>query len=212
MSFERQRDDYAASLAWVAGLMASTSPSSLDAPTPCADYDVRALMGHLIGTAERGLGTAERRSTRHVPHVVTDIRDEELAGTYAALARRIEAAWGHLAADEVVPAPWGGCPALEAARGFTVETITHGWDLAVATGRACEPPPGIADRCLEFARSVVPDRLRGVMYGPPVAGDPDSSAIEQLAALLGHERPRSRPAEAVRPAPGAPVTSATVAR
>ncbi|MGZ4782689.1 MAG: maleylpyruvate isomerase N-terminal domain-containing protein [Oryzihumus sp.] len=89
MTFEQQREDYLAALGWVAGLMASTPPAQLGLPTPCAEYDARSLMGHLIGTAERGLATAERRSSSHVPHVVTDVPDEELASSCAALARRI---------------------------------------------------------------------------------------------------------------------------
>lgn len=77
---------------------------------------------------------------------------------------------------------------MAAARGFTVETVTHGWDLAVATGRPAEAPEGIADRCLVFAASVIPDRLRGVMYDPPIAGGDTVSATERLAYLLGHSR------------------------
>ncbi len=188
MTFDQQRHDYLAALDWVSELMATTPPAQLDLPTPCAEYTVRTLMGHLIGTAERGLGTAERRSTRHVPHVVTDVPDEELAGTYAALAERIGTAWAHLSGDDVVRAAWGECSALEAAQGCTVETVTHGWDLAVATGRRAEAPDGIAARCLSFAGSVIPGRLRGVMYDEPVPADHTASATDQLASLLGHRR------------------------
>jgi hypothetical protein len=77
---------------------------------------------------------------------------------------------------------------LEAARGFTVETVTHGWDLAVATEQPCDAPEGIADRCLMYAASVIPDRLRGVMYDAPINGSKGCSTTEQLAHLLGHKR------------------------
>jgi uncharacterized protein (TIGR03086 family) len=122
--------------------------------------------------------------------VVTDVPDTELAVTYAELAGLIRQAWLPLAAADEVPAPWGPCTALEAARGFTVETITHGWDLAVATGEPGEAPNGIADRCLAFAADVIPDRLRGVMYDKPVTRAGGSSTTEQLAHLLGHRRRR----------------------
>lgn len=189
MTFDQQLRDYRAALKWVAELMASTPSDSLGRPTPCTEFDVRTLMGHLIGTAERGLRTAKRHGHRRVPHVVTGIPDHELAGTYAALVASIGSAWGQLTGDEPVMAPWGECTALEAARGFTVETVTHGWDLAVATGRPGHAPAGVAERCLLFAEAVVPDRLRGVMYDNPVPAGGTASATEQLARLLGRKHP-----------------------
>jgi uncharacterized protein (TIGR03086 family) len=176
--------DYVDALTWVGELMAATRPEQLDARTPCTDFDVRLLMGHLLGTAHRGLGTARRVPTRDVPHVITDVPDGRLASTYSRLAVSIRDAWSRLTPADEVTAPWGPCTALEAARGFTVETVTHGWDLAVATGQPYEAPAGIADRCLTYAASVIPDRLRGVMYDDPVLGG--RSATERLAHLLGH--------------------------
>lgn len=192
VTFTRQRQDYFDALDWAGELMRSARPWQLDAPTPCADFDVRRLMGHLIGTAYRGLGTAQRVSTRDIPHVITDVPDDELATTYTTLATSIHRAWSQLTAADQVTAPWGPCTALEAARGFTVETVTHGWDLAVATGQPCEAPAGIADRCLTYAASVIPDRLRGVMYDAPVRGGESRLPTERLAHLLGHERDVAR--------------------
>lgn len=186
VTFTQQRQDYLDALAWVSELMAATRSGQLDARTPCEDFDVRHLMGHLVGTAYRGLGTAQRVSTRDIPHVVTDVSDDELATRYATLAGSIRDAWSGLAAEDEVTAPWGPCTALEAARGFTVETVTHGWDLAVATGQPCDAPAGIADRCLTYAAAVIPGRLRGVMYDEPVVGAESGSATERLAHLLGH--------------------------
>jgi uncharacterized protein (TIGR03086 family) len=190
VTMARQRQDYFDGLGWVTHLMTETPSESLGLPTPCDDFDVRSLLGHLIGTAHRGLATARRLPTRGIPHVVTDVPDTELASTYAQLAVSIQSTWSLLDAADAVVAPWGPCTALEAVRGFTVETITHGWDLAVATGQPDEAPNGIADRCLSYAAAVIPDRLRGAMYDAPVVGTETSSPTEQLAHLLGHERNR----------------------
>ena len=188
----QQRQDYVDALGWVTQLMSAVQATQLDAGTPCEEFDVRSLLGHLIGTAYRGLATARRIPAGNIPHVVTDIPDAQLASTYAALSASVRQAWSHLAAADTVVAPWGSCTALEAARGFTVETIAHGWDLAVATGRPSDAPDGIADRCLSYAADIIPDRLRGVMYDVPVATAGAVSTTEQLAHLLGHQRPRNR--------------------
>lgn len=186
MNLEGQHRDYFGALEWVGGLMRATSLGQLDMPTPCEDFTVRDLMGHLIGTAHRSTGTAQGVSTRGIPHVVTDVADEDLADTYVSVSRDIRKLWQPVSDGEQVTAPWGSCTALEALRGFTVETVTHGWDLAVATGQNHEAPDQIADRCLVFASTVVPDRLRGIMYGDPVSGGDERSPTTRLAHLLGH--------------------------
>ncbi|MGC4804642.1 TIGR03086 family metal-binding protein [Micromonospora sp. DT233] len=189
MTFAQQLQDYSDACYWVGALAAATQTRQLDAPTPCEDFDVRSLLGHLLGTAHRALGTARGASTRGIPHVITDVADDQLAATYTALASEICETWTQMAAADPVIAPWGPGTALAAARGFTVETITHGWDLAVATGQSSEAPNGIADRCLGYAAAVIPDRLRGVMYDAPVIGVDTASPTERLAHFLGHKRP-----------------------
>ncbi|SCE86119.1 TIGR03086 family protein [Micromonospora coriariae] len=188
MTFAQQLQDYSDACRWVGDLATATQSPQLDARTPCEDFDVRSLLGHLLGTAHRSLATARGVSTRGIPHVITDVVDDKLALTYADLAKTIREEWSGLTAADTVVAPWGPCTALEAAQGFTVETVTHGWDLAVATGQPSEAPKRIADRCLEYVAAVIPDRLRGVMYGAPVVGVENVSATEQLAHLLGHKR------------------------
>jgi hypothetical protein len=106
VTFEQQRQDYVDALGWVADLMAGTTPAQLGGSTPCDQFDVRLLMGHLIGTAGRGLGTAERVSTRDIPHVVTDVRDEDLAVNYTAFVDQIRLAWSRLDADDQVIGPY----------------------------------------------------------------------------------------------------------
>jgi uncharacterized protein (TIGR03086 family) len=188
----QQRQDYFHALDWVTRLATEVSTAEMPAPTPCEDFDVRCLLGHLIGTAHRALATARGTSTRDIPHVVSDVPDADLASTYARLAVSIRTAWTPLSATDAVRAPWGPCTAMDAARGFTVETITHGWDLAVATQQPSDASNGIADRCLVYAATVIPDRLRGVMYDQPVIDATSPSTTEQLAHLLGHQRKNDR--------------------
>jgi len=185
VAFEQQRQDYLDALGWVSGLMLATTPAQLIGPTPCEEFDVRLLMGHLVGTARRSVETAERSSTRDTPHVVTSVPDDDLAAAYADLASQVRRAWSLLHGTDRVTAPWGSCTALEAVRGFTVETITHGWDLAVAIGQPSDVLDVAAQRCLFFTADLIPARLRGVMYDEPVETSAAASATERLAGALG---------------------------
>ena len=185
MDFAEQRRDYFGALEWASGLMRATALAQMNAPTPCEEFTVRDLMGHLIGTAQRSAGTAQGTPTRHIPHVVTGMADEDLAAAYESITGDMRKLWEPISGDDRVAAPWGACTALEALRGFTVETVTHGWDLAVATGQPREAPGQIADRCLLFASEIIPERLRGVMYGQPVAASRGDSPTTRLAHSLG---------------------------
>lgn len=185
VTYTQQLEDYAASLRWVRGLIVETMVGDLDRPTPCSTWDVRQLIGHLIGTAYRGRGTAAGASTAAIPHVVTNVADDKVGEVYAQLADEIVAGFAAVDCGTVVRAPWGDATALEAVIGLTVETVTHGWDLAMATDRPAAAPPGVAERCFAVAADVIPARLRGVMYGDPVADDARISSTERLARLLG---------------------------
>lgn len=66
--------------------MTMVREDQLGAPTPCAAFDLRALLGHLVGTAERSLATAQARPTHSIPHVAADIADRDLAPRYLTLA------------------------------------------------------------------------------------------------------------------------------
>lgn len=185
-AYEQQLHDYAAALGWVSGLIAATESGQLTFPTPCAEWDVRMLIGHLIGTAHRGLGTGTGRPASDVPHVVTTVPDTELAPTYRRISDDIVPAFAALAHDTLVPAPWGEVSALAGVQGFTIETTTHGWDLATATGQPADAPPGVADHCLNFAAETVPTRLRGISYEAAIPTPFDVAPTARLARLLGH--------------------------
>lgn len=187
MAFEQVLTDYRAALTWVGRLMSTTDPAYLDRPTPCEEFTVRDLLGHLLGTAYRGLATARGESATRVPHVVRDVPDEELGPTYARLAELIASAWSRVGPEEPVPAPWGECTGRRAVEGFTVETLVHGWDLAVATGRDPEELSDVAGRCLPLAGVVVPERLRGVMYDDQVPASRDDGPTTRLARALGRQ-------------------------
>ncbi len=188
MTFDETLCAYVKAMNWVGDLMSAVPQPSLATSTPCTDFDVRGLSGHLLGTAERSLGTAERRPTRKIPHVIIDVPDTMLAQRFGELAEQIHAAWSVLQPGEPIVAPWGQCSALDAVRGFTIETLVHGWDLAVATDQPSEAPAGLADAVSAYVDHVIPEGTRNRMYAQARPSAAGAGPTEQLASALGHHR------------------------
>lgn len=79
-----------------------------------------------------------------------------LALRYRELSSGIRAAWSARTPGEHVTAPWGQCSATDAIRGLTIETLVHGWDLAVATNQPSEAPAGLVNAVIAHVDRVIP--------------------------------------------------------
>ncbi|MGC4933770.1 TIGR03086 family metal-binding protein [Gordonia sp. DT30] len=181
------RPVYAAATRWATDLIGGVRDDQLDSPTPCDDFDVRTLAGHLVAVAGRAVALAERGDVDGTPR----IDDRHDAATYRQLSDHAIELWADdakLAAP--VKVPWGDVPGAGALWGYVNETLVHGWDLAVATGQDPEADPALAQAALAVAQQFIPAAIRaddGVPFDAVVEPRPGAGATERLANWSGRE-------------------------
>lgn len=182
------REIYTRAITQTATLVAEVRPDQLGAPTPCDEYDVRALIGHIVGGMNRTARVGEGGAADEVSSRVEGVADDGWPAVYSDAAARVRAAWADDAKlDAMVSVPWGKVPGRDAVTGYVQEILTHGWDLATATGQESELDPELALFALEFARKALPAQMRGeeVPFGPVVPVAADAGPYAQLAGWLG---------------------------
>ncbi len=183
------RPAYAAATAWVQSLLANITEEQLSLPTPCDDFDVRALAQHLGAVGVRAVALAEIATVEGQPSSVDDFS----ADAYGAARERALAAWAQAPLDREVTVPWGVVPGFAALGMYVNETLVHGWDLAVATGQPAEfAEPAIVDGALAAVQAALPAQIRGldeVPFGPVVESREGAGPTERLANWNGHAWP-----------------------
>jgi uncharacterized protein (TIGR03086 family) len=164
-------------------------PGTLDRHTPCPEFDVRALVGHMAAwTTERARDAALKRPLAPVAEV--DVTAEPgWADRYAAGAREAGAAWSG-------PAAWEGRTSLSGrtARPATwvgglvfAEFLVHAWDLAVATGQKLTLEEDLAEAlCREVASRAEMAREYGA-YGPEVPVAASAPPLDRALGLAGRD-------------------------
>jgi len=185
------RPHYRTTLAWVRTLADGVPADRLADPTPCAEWDVRGMLGHLVATVDRLRVIGEGGDPQTMPRVVEGIADDGWADALAAAEDKMVAVWADDAVlDELVTVPWGRVPGRAAVWGYIREALVHGWDLAVATGQNPEADPATAEAVLAETRRVMPAEPGGgpIPFAAPVAPRPGAGPTEQLANWCGHAR------------------------
>lgn len=167
-------------------VLAKVEPGDLDAPTPCASWDVGALINHFVGT------TRWWASMIAGDDAVTD--GDYAAGDFVtAYEESIQTTVAAFAADGVlsrkVRLPFGEFPGAVVLGMAATEGFTHGWDLARAIGYPADLDPGLAGQLLSQARLVTTDAYRGpdgqAPFGPAAPAPAGAGPAGQLAAFLG---------------------------
>ncbi|MEV8035663.1 TIGR03086 family metal-binding protein [Streptomyces sp. NPDC086182] len=173
----------------IASLIGTVRPGQLDGATPCAGFDVRLLLSHMVGGTRRiavigagGDGLAVRPFADGVP-------DDGWGAAYDEVRAEVRAGWADDARLEAtVRVPWGEAPGRIALAGYVMEAVTHTWDLSEALGRPLELDPELAEFALAIAGRVLPDAGREdpeLPFGPVVRVPEDADAYERLAAWTG---------------------------
>jgi uncharacterized protein (TIGR03086 family) len=172
-----------------AAVIEGVPASRLGAPTPCADFNVTDLLGHLVGVGRRvaSIGRGEKQEAGLAP---VSVGDNEWAKTFFAARQEALDAWeDDRLLGQQVELPFGTFPGALVAQIYLVELVTHTWDLATATGQAAGLDSDLAEAALPVARQIVPPAPRGgdVPFGPVIAVADTAPAYDRLAGYLGRQ-------------------------
>lgn len=180
MTFHAQ---IAASAREAARITAGVTPGQMTGPTPCPEFDTRALTNHLVAYTGIGMELRARREPHPDDLATRDFTaDPQWAAQYAAQLDRSVAAW----AD---PAVWegeiNGMPAEALAGMLFLELVLHGWDLAVATGQEYRADDETAKLLLTIVGEQAELYRQYQGFGDPVAAPPAADDLHTALALSG---------------------------
>jgi uncharacterized protein (TIGR03086 family) len=172
-----------------AGLIAAIEPSQAGLATPCAGWDVRALVSHLVGPAMRNFLAAARDETIDWQAPAEEIGGD-WAGAFADRAEPVRAAWRAADLDSLVAGPGREAPLRARADQQITELAVHDWDLARATGQQLGGlDPALAEHALNWSRGMLRPEFRGpdkyVGVEVPVADH--APVYDRLAGWFGRD-------------------------
>jgi uncharacterized protein (TIGR03086 family) len=180
------RRGFATALALGGTAIANVALSQLDGPTPCTDFTVRDLLGHLVFVLRRVSAFGRGEDATGVP-ATSGIGDTQWLETWNQAADEVLAAWSDPdVLERTMALPFGQLSGAAAIAVYTGEVTIHTWDLATATDQRPEWDDGtVAAALVAYQRVLPPTRPPGVPFGPAVAIDDDRPLIEVLAAWSG---------------------------
>lgn len=165
----------------VTDLVKGIDPSQLDNPTPCANFTVEGVLHHMIDGAE-AFAPAFRG---YLPYPDTPITDP-FARFGAAMAELLDSSRSKEAMTRTVQAPFGEVPGEVFARFVAFDGLMHGWDLAISTGQAYDPPAGLVEEIAAFAhQALAPEMRDGDTFAAEVEVPSDADPLTRLVAFSG---------------------------
>jgi uncharacterized protein (TIGR03086 family) len=156
----------------------------LSDPTSCTEWDVRTLIGHLVGGCQMFAAALGSPQADQGPPA-------DLAAAYNTAGQAAVSAFSAPGAMQRLAAlPIGEVPGDIALSLALTEAVVHGWDLATATGQVRLIDEQLAATLLAGAEASIGADLRqpdGVMpvFAPAVAVGADRPAGERLVGFLG---------------------------
>ncbi|MEV8313222.1 TIGR03086 family metal-binding protein [Streptomyces sp. NPDC059900] len=183
--------DFAPQARLVAAVAEGVADGQLEGATPCPEYRVRHLLGHLIQLTGAFRDAARKDFGPHLDRdpgsVVPDV-GPGWRGDLPKLLDELAEAWRDPAAWEGMTRAGGlDLPGAVAGAVAMDELVVHGWDLARATGQAYEPDAlslGVAKDLLTPEEG---DGSGNSLFGAVFPVPDDASRLDRVIGLSGRD-------------------------
>jgi uncharacterized protein (TIGR03086 family) len=174
------------------GRIAATAPDRWDAPSPCAGWTARDVVGHVVN-GHRGVLALVRGTPMAAAHGVglgpmagapPMDRDADLVAAFTDCRDGLLAVLHdpELSAVPLPRGPWGPVPVAQAIDLIGgLELLVHGWDLARATGADDTLDPELVVRT---HRALLPHRDALLATGAFGTGEPAPPGADPQTAFL----------------------------
>jgi uncharacterized protein (TIGR03086 family) len=169
------------------GFVAGIKPDQWSKPTPCADWNVRALVNHVVvgnwWAAELAQGktiadVGDRLDGDQLGAVPLQAYDESAEAAALAFERP-----GAL--DAPCAVSYGPVPGSVYAGHRFIDVLIHGHDIATATGQNATLDPRLVEACWELVEPQLADFRASGMFGPDPDGPLPTDPQQRLLTALG---------------------------
>ena len=177
----------------LARLVVSVRDDQLDAPTPCTETRLGALLDHVDGLSQAFTAAA----TKTALEVGSQAPSADATRLGPDWRSRIPERLATLAEAWRDPGAWtgmteaGGVELPGEVAGFVAlnEVIVHGWDVAVASGQPYSCDEALVEGALRFVRPAVLENPNGSpgLFGPPVPVPDDAPMLDRLLGFTGRD-------------------------
>ncbi|MEU5911568.1 TIGR03086 family metal-binding protein [Micromonospora sp. NPDC047527] len=180
---------YRRSLAEFVDRVDQVGPSQWSDPTPCADWDVRTLVNHVVSEDRWSVPLLAGRTIDEVG----DRFDGDQLGADPATSAREATAQAEIAAthpgtiDRTVHLSSGATPATEYIQQLLAEHLVHGWDLAVAIGAEPRLEPDAVRVCARWFAGQVDTYRSNNLVHDAVRLSADADEQDRLLAAFGRD-------------------------
>lgn len=158
-------------------------------PTPCTDWDVRALMNHLVGEERWIVPLMEGRTIAEVgdgldgDQLGSAPREAAVAAGKAATASMSEPG----AMGRTVHLSFGDFSGADYAWQMLADHVVHTWDLAAATGQDRQLDPALVAATAAWWTGWEAAYRGAGAVAPTVEVGPDASGQDRLIASFGRD-------------------------
>jgi len=174
------------SLEATTAIVANVKAKQFDSSTPCSEFDVKALLNHMIGGNFMFVDVAQGKQVSR-GEAPPDLVGADHVASYRGSADAVSQAWNDPGVlGKTVHLPFGDFPGQVAIGIHLVETLVHGWDLAKATGQPTTLDPELTAFAWENVKDLA-DSFRGpgAPFGLAVDVAAGAPATDRLVAWLG---------------------------
>jgi uncharacterized protein (TIGR03086 family) len=176
------------SVATASAIVGGVRPDQHTDPTPCDEYNVQELLGHMVAVLERIITIGSLGDPNEATRMV-DLNGKSILTEWFTRAGKAAEVWSDPGLlGTVVTLPFAKLPGAAAMAIYCSELTVHGWDLARATNQTVQWDDDVCRMSMGAMQMALPPDLprdAELPFGALVHIPADAPLIDQLVAWTG---------------------------
>lgn len=166
------------------------NPAGLSNPTPCSDWDLKALVNHMIYELAWAPDLLAGKSVAEVGNKYDgDLLRDDLTGSWQDVADAALTAVRTANVRTIVHLSYGDYPAEHYIRELGSDILIHGWDAGQALSCSIIFDPEVARSVFTFVKPRADEFKQSGLFADPLPSRSNDSVQTKLLAFFGRREP-----------------------
>ena len=167
--------------------MSAVTDSAWVNDTPCTDWNVKDVVNHIVDENIWMVALFNGRTIAEVGNEFEgNLVGDDPAGVYERTANDVKAILAEPdAMSRTCQISSGPVSGAEYSKQLFLDTLIHGWDIAVGSGQDAKLDDYLIEMCTPLARAIADNEGYRAAFAAPITVDPGDNPQTHLLGLLG---------------------------